>query len=936
MEIGIESLLDVALGGPEIGPLNMSVLHGLLREVFQKLNLSNETLLISENHSDFSESFNFIKSKFDANKNRPRTPRGSFKLGRSKVSVIVTDYFRNPLGNTNPSEINNNITLSASADVEDRIRYLESQLKGLKAFPSVNELREWARDKKNPDTIVTDLWHFVSLNHRMDGVEEGMGKLSELVDKLIPELKMNFEDLRKIKGQIDDLYNQCSTLTDCVSQIDERIDNGVVKAEEKLQEIYNNENELHKMLNSYAKISDLESYTPTHVFNDAQEKALALFGEIKEDISSNVSAELHNKVDKGEVEMLSNWVKILRAQMETVPSKDDLLHMDLYVKWPQLEDALTTSYSSRPCSRQGCCKSINRMTGYEKNSDTGNEQVCPEILTMCHKKKFPTASCLQRLQDLGSVVEKQASLMDALQSTRVELQDKASKSDLEKYVLQEDLQHLLSMLTNLRQEVNSIQNWRESVDEEKIPAIRELMAVLEKQASDLLATLEHLNCDRNQKDKQIDNLFTFVERLEQCKLDKNDSCLEQFARKTSIQPAVEGFMAERLPQLNSQSGIFNQNISPCGNKKYTLSHDNEVELLNKSLSISSVSPNDFINTKLTDHNKDLLFNNSYNDKFYKENEENYKDKESLSDLDDEIEELNLCKESDYTDAKPESCNVEKKLFDQTISKLESLLKTIAVKLKNHKKTCEKNLSRVFDNLDNKLDRWELQPLQDYLEERCNSLSQQQEEFQNEIPNSSKLQKKSSWLEGSQNNSSNIHKRTGKSFKDKAPSKNQSPNIVCTHPHYGNGFLPQEKEAAAVRKQMNFNCLSCDRPLILQTNNHLQTIRGRPFNAYELDQLKLLQKVLRGDSSKQNRSCGGEYTLNTPMQKLNVRINTGMSLPSVPKETNQSFIDNEIDIEGVDGRLYRGLLSRRDLSKQHSRSKSETAELRTVSPRISSG
>ena len=39
-------------------------------------------------------------------------------------------------------------------------------------------------------SVVTDLWHFVSLNHRMNGADEGIQKLTALVDKLIPQLKV--------------------------------------------------------------------------------------------------------------------------------------------------------------------------------------------------------------------------------------------------------------------------------------------------------------------------------------------------------------------------------------------------------------------------------------------------------------------------------------------------------------------------------------------------------------------------------------------------------------------------------------------------------------------------------------------------------------------------------------------------------------------------
>lgn len=56
-------------------------------------------------------------------------------------------------------------------------RFIESELKIVKNFPTVDELRSWASEKTSPDTIVTDLWHFVSLNHRMNGAEEGISKV---------------------------------------------------------------------------------------------------------------------------------------------------------------------------------------------------------------------------------------------------------------------------------------------------------------------------------------------------------------------------------------------------------------------------------------------------------------------------------------------------------------------------------------------------------------------------------------------------------------------------------------------------------------------------------------------------------------------------------------------------------------------------------------
>ena len=88
---------------------------------------------------------------------------------------------------------------------------------------------------------------------------------------------------------------------------------------------------------------------------------------------------------------------------------------------------------------------------------------------------------------------------------------------------------------------------------------------------------------------------------------------------------------------------------------------------------------------------------------------------------------------------------------------------------------------------------------------------QQEEFQQEakLAKSGKFQKGISLLEGSHKDTSSMLKDAGKPFKDKIHTKNNSASTTCNHPHYGNGFLPQEKEAAAVRKYVfnpifNFN------------------------------------------------------------------------------------------------------------------------------------
>ena len=215
-------MLDIALGGPEIGPLNLQVLHGIMREVFVKMNLSTEKIVVEKESPEFSDSFNFIKSRIDEKNRRPRTAGGTPQRFKSNVSVIVSDYARIPIGdNSRPVSL---IPLPDTNDIEDRLKYIESELKNVKDFPSVDELRNWATEKANPDTVVTDLWHFVSLNHRVNGLEEGIQKLSSLVDKLIPEIKSVIDEQSITNGKIDDLFSQFIGLSDRTTFIDNKID----------------------------------------------------------------------------------------------------------------------------------------------------------------------------------------------------------------------------------------------------------------------------------------------------------------------------------------------------------------------------------------------------------------------------------------------------------------------------------------------------------------------------------------------------------------------------------------------------------------------------------------------------------------------------------------------------------------------------------------
>ena len=118
MELDYDTVLDIALGGPEIGPLNLITLHGLLRELFTKSGISKDQILIEEEDPVFSNAFKFIQSKVHK---RPRTAGGGYDKLRSRVSVIVGDYAKSPIGLTKQVDEEKPAKI-LPADVEDRLK----------------------------------------------------------------------------------------------------------------------------------------------------------------------------------------------------------------------------------------------------------------------------------------------------------------------------------------------------------------------------------------------------------------------------------------------------------------------------------------------------------------------------------------------------------------------------------------------------------------------------------------------------------------------------------------------------------------------------------------------------------------------------------------------------------------------------------------------
>ncbi|XP_021574049.1 glutamine-rich protein 2 [Carlito syrichta] len=166
-------------------------------------------------------------------------------------------------------------------------------------------------------------------------------------------------------------------------------------------------------------------------------------------------------------------------------------------------------------------------------------------------------------------------------------------------------------------------------------------------------------------------------------------------------------------------------------------------------------------------------------------------------------------------------------FDATTEQLNHMMRELVAKMTGQEQDWQKMIEKFLGEMDNKLDRLELDPVKQLLEERWKSLRQQ--------------------------------------LKERSP-------------HY------QADEAAAMRRQLlaHFHCLSCDRPLETPVTGQIIPVTPvgpglpghrsiRPYMVFELEQVRQQSRNLRlggafprGDLGQMERSVGRLHSMHSKM------------------------------------------------------------------------
>ncbi|XP_067042834.1 uncharacterized protein [Acropora muricata] len=714
VHVELDQLLNLALGTPEQGAVNFNILHGVLREILSHLGIEKKGKDIAED-GEFRAAFALLKNKQETTQETSNINDG---LQSSKTFGEEGTTNKIPLSTAT-------IFPPFGGNLESKVASIEKKLEILDDLPSNGEILQRAKLKKDEKiTPVADMWQFININRRLGATEIGIEKLTSLLDAMMSEVG----DIKDAAKEINTLKNQMSELEKLNTRLNERI-------------------------------TALESV-------DSSE-------------------------EKKKLEDLLMELQNLKKQVDELPTKDDLDCLDIYVKWPQLEEALNAKRSRNPSAKsRASTPKAKSPTPPPLRTPTPPP---PRPSTPHH----PSPEALEALRQIGELMDKHEILVEQVDALEGLMPKKANMEDLEDLRNRPDVpDDILEQLKCLREGLDAINRWKNEL--QMIP-------------DDLLDQLNKLKY----LERTINQIKDFSDQLKR----------ERTFQMTTYSPSTrnEGKIKDG-DALNALRSLVTE-----------LQGEQE---------------------KINNTTKELI----------EEHNRKQKHIDALYTYSDKLQEMKADKEqvAMEMDVKADKHTVDKLVsrskFDQSIGGLDQSLQELLQRVEGQESALKDALDRIAADIDQKLDRLELNPVKDHFEKKIK-------------------------------------------------------NMKCKHVD----SLPvNDDPAAGFRKAMlRFHCISCDRPVDMVPGNPNPALpqtpglppsrSGRPYTTYELDQMRQIHRGAytyeQEAATTTARSCGGSHTVTYPHRR-SARMSqyyyyreddTPVPLPQ----------RDETDLIGQDGHIYKG-------------------------------
>eukprot|EP00063_Salmo_salar_P074418 XP_014049253.1 PREDICTED: uncharacterized protein LOC106601526 isoform X2 [Salmo salar] len=185
-DISLFDLLNLSIGTPEVGAVNLNALHTLLHAILGHLKIQNVTTGWREQDAP------------------PQEPHGTV----AHLTKSSSPYHH----------------------MEDKLRQIERQMAALEKLPSGTDLLSRTASTTTP---VNDLWQLMQLRRKAQASEDGVSKSMSLIQDLLKEiqdLKESRDDLKKEVKSLQNQLNQLnmSELVDRINEVEQychRLDN---------------------------------------------------------------------------------------------------------------------------------------------------------------------------------------------------------------------------------------------------------------------------------------------------------------------------------------------------------------------------------------------------------------------------------------------------------------------------------------------------------------------------------------------------------------------------------------------------------------------------------------------------------------------------------------------------------------------------------------
>ncbi|CAF0937249.1 unnamed protein product [Adineta steineri] len=479
-------------------------------------------------------------------------------------------------------------------------------------------------------------------------------------------------------------------------------------------------------------------------------------------------------------------------------------------------------------------------------------------------------------------------LKNLVDTLNQEKNDWAKKSDIEN--LDEKIRNLENLLSSLRDQTNDLTKEKSNMNsmsdfitwDQLENALRGIRESIEKSSNNTADATSSVQLIEGQNNTNLDDILkqlgtlndrheqlrTSVDELEKKKLNREefDAFKNQqndlFDRLAALEKDIDSFPSQGTNNTSDTASSVRE-INPEGSSQLRTNSSSDLSDIRTALKhlrdeldrlkrqIQDLLNKGNLSTEDIDALKKLIqqLDQTKTDKTYVNNE--------------------LDKKADKRDI---DNRVLKKDFNSACNDLSQKINDCLQRYHVHDDNQIRDLQKINRDINEKLDRAELDALRDYMDKQMKKL--------------------------------------------KRLAKEQQQQTQQQHVH-----VMSEDEAAGLRKQLiRFHCISCDRPIDVQPhsqqpslpiNQGMRPIQSpRPYTTYELDQIRQFQKSQQfsnefsvgsaTDVYATMRQCGGSHTTTLPFKR---QIKTQ---PAVPEETLLSR--NEVDIKGQDGMIYKGRIS----------------------------